>query len=1088
MKIFKKLLPVAIGIGVIIVAAVVIVIVSVATNKTPVLSNGDENYLQYDKLTVTKQDLYESLKKDYGVSELVRLIDTYLYQNEIKDVKDEDLIPYIEKDIFGTEEEVKEMTDEKKQELWDEVIESLALTGVISASDAKNAPSYDDHSSAVWSKIKEYYRLQFAKEQWARKAYLEHYKSELKDPNVLFTDEEIEEYFDDNYGQTTTGLFIPFSSALAAQAMMESVGINYEASLSTDSSKQLAGWIKSSYDEKSNDAPSVNDYMTPSEIIEAFITMYNKMLAYTNNGLDIITEELYEKSYSEARTLQQVKLALDEAMEEYETIKGNLVLPTVGNINDSEEKVAIKWAAIDEENYKLTEDGKLTVVRGSSKITKTLTVTLELGEAKQTVEYKVAVAATTSSDKEQAEEKTVELASVNKDYEYSFNLNNDLANGHAQFIWEANDDSDFSAYLSASGTKLSIVDADKAFTKSYTVKPVSVGDYYFLFIKLEQTDEVELNDEIKAEIVEKMTEELYSANNLEKMYYENHKDNNLKIYDKFLEAIYEYNYNTFYGTTLGLKEYDELKESKKTKKSIVASVDGKEITADELFTVLEDKYGATYVKSYLDTYYIINSEFNTYLNPYKDIKDKDFVKSLLKSDIASFKQNFELDYFTYSYLSYYGFIPNFPASYGWKDFIHDYFNANSEEELLISKNYGGAIYTKVLEAYQDDLKAKGYGYEGLKKLMEESLKDAYSVDVMNLVISVDYNYDSEPDTKIVKSNEKDTSKENWTEEQIKLAEELSALVLTNYDDVLATGSISDKMNEVVKVYNEAAYEYAEDFVPQTTVEELQVKLAKFKKAGLSISFEKSAAYTNTSSLVEEFHEAMREIWTYANENGLVYDEDKALEDASYSNPIVDGLKYNVVNENGNYAFASSYGFHAVIVETAYEPVEIPTELEIKLYEASNEYSSLVEELTTANTNLESASGNEVAVSSYKAQIKRLEVELEEAKAELEKVIEEISKVEGYEDVKDGWDNEDEESDHDHEHAAPTYTLDEEISEKCKAWYDAALTEATSYIVEKEILTKLETELSKVTFASGFDKEQLEYYLDYLTESYSSDEE
>ncbi len=1076
MKIFKKLLPVAISLAVIIVAAVVIVVISVATNKTPVLANGDESYMQYGDINVTKQDLYEALKKDYGVSELVRLIDTYLYQEEIKNVKDEDLIPYIEKDLFGDEETTKDMTADRKQELFDEAVESLALTGIISAADAKAENAYNDYTNNVWAKMKEYYRLQYAKETWAKGAYLDHYKSELDDANVLFTDEQIEDYFDENYGQTTTGLFIPFMSAKEAEAMMESVGINYNASLSTDSSDQLAGWIKSSYDEKTNKVPTVNDYMTPSEIINAFITMYNKVLAYTNNGNDIITNDLYEKSYSETRTLQQVKLALDEAMGDFTSIKGNLVLPTVGELIDAEETASIEWTVLNEENFTVTADGKVTVTRGDTKINKTVTATLKLGEATQKVDYKISVAATTSNDKEQEAEKVITIAKVSKDYEYSFELNNDLANGHAQFIWEANDESNFAPYLSAEGTKLSMPKTVADFADSYTVKPVSVGNYYFLFIKLQETDEVELNDEIKAEIIEKMTEDLYSKNNLEKMYYENHKENNLKIYDRFLEAIYEYNYNTFYGTTLQLKEYDELKKSKKTKKSIVASVDGKDITADELFTVLEDKYAATYVKSYIDNYLIINSEFNTFYNPYKDIEDKDYVKSLLKSDIASFKQNFELDYFTYSYLSYYGFIPNFPASYGWKNFINDYFNAESEKELLISKNYGGAIYTEVLEAYEESLKTD---YAGILALMQENLKEAYSVDVMNLVISVDYNYDSTPDTKIVESNKETTFTENWTEEQIKLAEELSALVLNSYDDVLATGSIADKMTEIVTVYNQAAFEYASDYEPKTTVEELQVKFAKFKQAGLAIKFEKSAAYNNTSSLVEEFHEVMREIWNYANDNNLVYDQELAEEDKSYSNPIVDGLKYNVVNENGNYAFASSYGYHAVIVETAYEPVELPTELEIKLYEASTEYTNVVTELDSAKTNLESASGNEVAVSSYKIQVKRLEKEVEEAKAELLAALDEISKVEGYEDIKDGWDEE-----------KQTYTIDTDLSKKCTTWYDGALTEATEYLVEKDILTKFQAELAanKVTFANGFDKDQLDFYLNYLTENYNDHED
>ena len=62
MKIFKKQMPVAISLIVIIVIAIVMVVVSASTNKTSTLANGDENYFQYGKLTVTKQDLYNALK------------------------------------------------------------------------------------------------------------------------------------------------------------------------------------------------------------------------------------------------------------------------------------------------------------------------------------------------------------------------------------------------------------------------------------------------------------------------------------------------------------------------------------------------------------------------------------------------------------------------------------------------------------------------------------------------------------------------------------------------------------------------------------------------------------------------------------------------------------------------------------------------------------------------------------------------------------------------------------------------------------------------------------------------------------------
>ena len=53
MKIFKKLLPVVIGLSLIIVIAITIVIVNATNSKTPKLSNGEESYLQFGNLQFT---------------------------------------------------------------------------------------------------------------------------------------------------------------------------------------------------------------------------------------------------------------------------------------------------------------------------------------------------------------------------------------------------------------------------------------------------------------------------------------------------------------------------------------------------------------------------------------------------------------------------------------------------------------------------------------------------------------------------------------------------------------------------------------------------------------------------------------------------------------------------------------------------------------------------------------------------------------------------------------------------------------------------------------------------------------------------
>lgn len=1069
MKIFKKLLPVIVGIALVVLIAVTLVIVNVVTSRTPVLSNGDDSYLKYGNLSVTKQELYDALKKDYSVAELNRIIDNYLYADEVAKIQDDELVAFIDNDIFG--EDFKG----NKQEQWEEVIESLVLTGVISKDDVADNNLYEDKTSTVWSKVKDYYRLELAKENWAKAEIVKRLEKERTEAGKtsLFDDEDIKEFFEENYGKTTTGLVIPFTSTAAAEAMMKKHGINVDASKSSNSTKQLAGWVHASFDNKINQYPSYADYLTTDEIVAKFVAMYNEVLAYTNNGQPIITEDLITAVESPSKTLHLVKIALDELIKANLEIKGDIQLPTEVTIPGSETKVTISWALdTEKDGFVLnSETGYVTVTRTAITTSNKVNATLKYGETSETASYTFKVVKTTSDDSEKAD--AIDFnAKLNNDYtyevlhDYSFDLSNELANGYAQFVWEYDDSSTYGAYLSASSEKLELLDDASKFYESYTIKTEKVGNYYCLMIKLQET-EAPVLDDMKDEVIEAMTEALFNKENddklyLEKMYYVRRQESGLQIYDKFIEALYEYDYNTFFGTTLAEKEYDEFEKSKKTKKDVVASIDGLTITADDLYKALEEKYGATLIKTFIDEYLIINSEFNKYYNPWnEEIYDKAYIKSLLKSDIKSFKQNFELDYFTYSYLSYYGFIPNFPASYGWKDFIHDYFGADSEEELLVNRNFGGSIYNDVLDDYKQSL----YSFADIKSAMDKALEKAYSVDVMNLVISVDYDLDGEPDTKIVESNKDDVTEENWTQEQIDLVEELSELIMTRYDEVLATGSVSDKLSEVVKIYNNAKYE---DVANPTTLEEA---FGKYKLAGIQIKFETSQSYNQSSSLVQEFVDAMIEIWNYADENGLVYDKAAAKEDSTYTNPIVAPITYNIVNEDQNYAFATSYGYHVVAVEAAYEPEAFPTEDEAKLYDAANNLSTAQSNLSTAKTNLESATGNEAAVTAYKEQIKQYEAEVEDYIKEVKDLLAKLN-LEGFDEEKN------------------TYTIDADIKAKCEAWYTNAKTEVENNIVEIQFINKIKADFASgsITTAEGFDKGQFEYYLQYLLDTYQEDEE
>ncbi len=1072
MKIFKKLLPVIIGLSLVILIGITIVIVNVANGRTPKVTNGDETYLHFGNLNVTKQDLYDALKKDYGVSELVRLVDLYLYKDEYNkvDVNSQEFIDFVEEDIYG--EDFKG----DKQKAWEDILDSLALTGVISSSLAKSGAKYDDYTGEVWTKVKEYYRLQYAKDVWAKAKHLENLKNGKE--QIEFTDDEIEDYFEDNFGKETTGLYIPFTNNKAAIETLKAYGINVENAATSSSSQssssfQLAGWVKTSWDTDTKKYPTLEDYLMPDEVIAKFIQIYNDMWRYTNDGKDIITSEDYTTTPSAKKTLQVVKLALDEKMRGVRTTTVDIILPKeVEILNSDLGKATITWDAItDDETFLLDpETGKLDITTGDSNHTKTLTATLSLGEDNEIkVSYDIQVLRTSSIDPDDStDDKVLTIDPVNTILDYTFNLNNDM-NKFNKFIYEANDSSTFGSYLSASNTTYTFASDVEEFYKSYSIKPRSVGNFYCLFIKLDETEEPSLSDEeTHQKVVDKMIEEKSELddNERERLLYVNRQENKFKIYDSFIEAIYEYNYNTFYSSTLGESDYPKFKKSTKNKSKIVASVGDLKITPDELYEQLSTKYGSTYFKSFLDEYYIINDESNVYLNPWKDIKDKSYVKSLIKSDIASFKQNFELDYFTYAYLSYYGFIPNFPSSYGWKKFIHDYFNADSDEDLLISKLFGGKIYSDALEAYTKRL-YKDNKYELLQAEMEDLLDKFYQVEVMNLIISVDYDYDGSPDSKIVESNKEDIVEENWTEEQMALVEELANLIMSRYDEVIAVGTLATKLTEIVNVYNNAPYKNVEN---PTTLEEA---FGKYKLAGLQLKFEAATSYNDSSSLVDEFKDAMVDLWQYAKENELLYDAEKASDDDTYTNPIVEPLKYNVID--GKYAFASSYGYHVVAITSASTATAFPTNEEMDLYEAVQELTEVSSSLESAKTNLENASGNETAVSSYKEQIKILEKEVEDAKKAVKDALAKLKATGEYEDLEE-FDDE-----------SNSYTIDEKINARCSAWFDKALSAVEEHILEKEIIRRIKEDYNQMEFADYFNEDQFNFYLDYLLKSYDEEE-
>ncbi len=1078
---FKRILPIIIGLVLILAIGIIMTVSSNAKKKNPTLTKGDEMYLKYDKLTVTNQQLYEKMKKDYGLSELTRLIDENLFAEEVKkvDVNSESYIEYVKDSLFEDEDDPKVLDEQ-----WDSFVESLAVNGVITPAQAEDSKGKrEDLQCAAWIAIKDSYKLQYAKNEWAKAEYLKELleKKKADGKTDLFTEDEIKDEYNDNLTTDITGFFIPFTSADAAKDLMKEMGINVDAL--ADIKKR---WVRGEYEYDSKDDtkknPLPNDYLTDAEVVELCIKMYNYVLAYYNNGAEVIPSDALTTTFNTKKTLELIEEQLTAQMALHKTIKGNVELPLTARIKGLDKTATISWKIVDndgkevttvDENFKLVLEGdKLTLqvvtldAAKEYKIKATLTLDEEVigkeDSDKDTI-YTIKVAAKSTETDEIPETIVISLPEMNQvcDWEVK-GLNNDLGNKHATFIWKSDDDSTMGKYMNST---LKLAD----FNDSYITSPATVGKYTCLAIKLSETEKVEfdkLTAEEKAKATEEtkatLTEALYTGDNakqLDRLYYEKRSNAGLTIYDNYMDAVYKYGYESCYSS-LKIEDYKEYKLTKKTNKHIVAKFNDVEITADDLFTSLEEKYGSTSALTFINQYLVLKD--NTQYNPWTGAIDKKYVKNAIKADIAPYEYYFVNDYFNGIYGYYYfGITPAFSAKYGWDNFIKDLYGVEEEKDLLIASNIfntSGRIYNNALQDYLNKI----LKYSDMEKIMNEKWDKHYKVDVMNFLIYVDYDLDGNPDTAMVASNAEDVTEENWTESQKALALELAQLVMERSGE--ADTDAKDKAAElkaVAELYNNATYQIVEPKVNENgEVEELALKdcFGKFKQAGLFVKFEDVATYDQNDSLVDEFHNEMKKLWDYGKENNYI------------ETPNEEPVNYSTVSE-GNYAFETSFGYHAVAVKNFYEPTGLPTELEIKLYRTMGKIDAARENIKNATEYAENYQQLESMAASYKAQIKLSEQILETELQNLKTYLNEAGKT----DVDPA-----------------TYTLDASIKEKCETWYEnddetLPVQEYISTVIAIDLVNTL-IKTSSTIESTQLDPAQFNYYLNFLLKQYQDKEE
>lgn len=1068
----KKMLPVGLGLILVALITLTVTLVKNGNNKTPSFSGADDTYLTLGDLKVTNEKLYTYMKKTYGVTELLNMVDEQLYAEDIKkvDTSSDAYMKYVYQQVF----KVDDLKDaEEPQKTWDDIISSLRASELISKEDAKDN-AYDKFDSKVWTVVKDYYKLGYARTEWAKKAYLDKYYADRNDGKWFdMTKAEnstgsIEAYYDANYKGSVTGFYIPFTSEKAAYETMKKFGINtHQTVLAQD------GWVKDSYDYNTDSVIDPDQYLSYNEVIEAFFNMYNSVLSYYNNGTPIINSDSYTMVLKETQTAYLVESAILKQIEK-KALGNKVILPTTASIKDQDD-ATITWK-LEEDKFGTLENNVLTGKfsdKDKYSVENKLSYTIKFKDKEIAGDVKVELTmpkANADGTTPEPTTTTVTLTEIDafKAYEFTEDFISNPGNDWSKFNWTLEDtnevNSALTTYLSTDSTKLTVSENPDKLYKSYTLKPVKIGNYYFLIIKLQDNPAEELfekdedgkivkddngdyvikNQDLLNEIIEKKKEELLSDNAINQMVYKNRFDHNVKIFDSYLEAMYEYEYTNFFTTTLKTTDYDVYKASKKNQKETILSYyatagDKKsivKINAIDLFNRLEKKYGMNISTTLIENYNLItNKDLNNIFNPFtNEVYNETSYKNLLNSEINSLRKNFESGYFTYSYLSYYGFTPNFPAKYGWTKFIHDYFTAYSDQELLTNSSYGGSIYTDALQKYTDSL----YDYSDILEEMTEAYNDWYGVNVVNLMVKIDYNYnadDANKDAAKILLEEVD----NWTDNQKALAKELSQFV---YDVANQTNktSIYEQLNAVVTLYSEAGYEY--DATEWQTNKDANTSIydynyfGKYKKEGLVLSVEKAADYDSSSSIYEEFADECRVLWNRAKDLNLL--------GTTFDVPLI-----------SDEAFTTDYGYHMIAVLSAKKPTDLPSEEEIEIYRAQALIDAINKNIEEVKKNIETYKASGYNITSYESQLDVYNAKLDSYKAALAKVLEKYGK----------------ESD---------YTLDTEATGRINAWYtnaEKAIEEGT--IVTESYIKTMREQLGSINFNNGSNKDRFNAFLDLL---------
>ena len=838
----KVILPVICGLLVVVAVAIVITVVT-APAKSAKVSNPNSAYVKIGDYKITKQEMYEALKSGSGLTTLQEMVDKELILNNVEYTADEyeEAKGYI---LYGDDDDYKDLSDEEKEEkrnkAKEDYLTSLQLMGYMSEAERD---AYVD--------------LQVKRYLYTMKAYL----ADSTDTKV--SDDELKTLFkgdDKSYEDSFMGLIITFENEDQLKNYLDLVGVdgaNYKTAWNrladVEANKNVNAEIKELQDANS----ALED-----EIAELEASLEEATAAEDQDEIDRINGEITEKrgtietnqntiGEKEAQLIsaEDMKLSKQEIQLAYIKLY-NLVNAYYNGATDQFDADGVKAdAALIKEgtHYEITPDG---------------------------LEFNL--------------EALAELEENNKFVKFTFTKSEaDTMDGATSSTTEGLSHIMFEHLKTLEEVEAEEAESEEEHVLAYaytTTMQSMTNGLKFLAYKLVGTKAAEIDEEAfeaaKPALRDQFLRDVFDEGIETKYLIKVRQEHELKLYDRYLNASYKAAYVYLFEKTLEEENYPEYtSDGGKSKKLAFSFKSGDktiEYTADEFFEALVKHYGAQALTPKMNSYALLtNHDYNVVYDPYaKKVLDKEAYNNVVNgfniynlyyygqlTTVKEFKYAFENDVFdTYG----------FDSKYGWSNFLKDYMLLQNDRFLVGSLVLSQAnTYFNLANLKTEDLQAE----------MQKIYDDYYSMKVVNMLITVDYDNDNNPDKVNLEGEQ-----EFWSADQIALAQELTSKIHELRDELAGESdtTMEAKLKAVVEAYNKATV--------------LDETWGKYHQAGLKAKVESAADYTSSSSLVAEFHTEMAKVY-----RAIEADQGLGTEDSE------SGLYF------GEATFPTVYGYHRVLI-------------------------------------------------------------------------------------------------------------------------------------------------------------------------------